>query len=344
VDVNLLACNVGSSSIRVAAFACANGGLEQTYAFRGDPAETAAALEAARAYGPFEAIAHRIVHGGRYAQCESADVDGAVRAEIARVQHLAPDHNPAALETLAKSESAFPGVRQVAVFDSAFHAGMPEMTAAYPIARDVAAHYGIRRLGFHGLSHRYSAQWVLRTNAAGKRPLRHVSVHVGNGVSAAAILDGRSIDTTMGFTPMEGAMMGTRSGSVDPGIVFELQRAGMPPESVRALLDGNSGLLGVSGVSGDYAVVAQGAAESDACRLALEMYHYRLAGEIARMAAVLAGLDVLSFTGGVGEHHPQLRETICSRLFLRVPSVFTIAAREEEMMAAVVSERVHAET
>lgn len=340
--MNILACNVGSSSIRIAAFACANGDVEQTYAFRGEPAEAAGALEKARDYGPFDAIAHRIVHGGRYAHHESAGLDAAVRAEIERVQHLAPDHNPPALKTLAQSEAAFPGVRQVAIFDSAFHAGIPERAAAYPIARDVAARYGLRRLGFHGLSHRYSARWVAR-NVDSPRPLRHVSAHVGNGVSAAAILDGRSIDTTMGFTPMEGAMMGTRSGSVDPGIVLELQRCGMPLESVRALLDGNSGLLGVSGVSGDYAVVAQRAAESDACRLALEMYHYRLAGEIARMAAALAGVDALSFTGGVAEHHPQLREAICSRLkFLGVSPVFTVAAREEEMMALAVSQRVHA--
>lgn len=335
--MKLLACNVGSTSLRLEAFATGSDvTLETLHRFHGSQDSAGEELQRASAYGPFDAIAHRIVHGGRFALHQAMPFDVEVEAEVRRVAYLAPDHNIPALNVVEQCRSVFGSTAmQFGVFDSAFHATMPEHVSTYPLPRDLRTGYGIRRYGFHGLSHRYSAEWVLQR--VDERPLRHISIHAGNGVSAAAIVNGVSYDCSMGFTPLEGAMMGSRSGSLDPGILLEFMAGGMSAERIRQAIDRESGLLGVSGMSSNYADVAAHADTNDACRLALHMYHHRLAGEAARMAASIGGVDVLSFTGGVAEHQPQLRKDISAALgFLAIPHAFTIEAREEHVMASIV--------
>ena len=264
--------------------------------------------------GGIEAAGHRVVHGGQSLQATTR-VTPAVKDEIRKFAEFAPEHNRLELDAMAAVEQMLgPSIPQVAVFDTAFHITMPEAARVYPGPYDWYER-GIRRYGFHGISHQY----VSRRAAAMIPPnedLRLITCHLGNGASLAAVRGGRSIDTTMGFTPLDGLMMGTRPGSLDPGIgIYLMRHQGMDAARLDRLLNHESGLQGVSGVSGDMReVLAAAAAGNTRARLALDVYVHRLCRYLGAMAASLGGVDALVFTAGVGENSPQIRERVCLQL------------------------------
>jgi acetate kinase len=263
---------------------------------------------------------HRVVHGGR-AFRESTRITPEVRAGIARMASFAPEHNRLELEAIEAMERILgPDAVQVAVFDTAFHASLPPPAYVYP-GPYAWVDQGIRRYGFHGISHQYASRRAAAILGRDLASLRMITCHLGNGCSLAAIRDGSSIDTTMGFTPLEGLMMGTRSGTVDPGIVIHLVRhLGLSAEALDRVLNKESGLLGVSGVSGDMRAVLAAMDRGDArAQLAFDVYVHRLRSEIGAMLASLGGLDALVFTAGVGENSPQVRaQTVEAFAFLGV--------------------------
>src|SRR5262245_54838041 len=262
-----------------------------------------------------DAVGHRVVHGGsRYTR--SVRIDDAVKAAIAELAELAPLHNPANLEGIRAAEAALPGVPQVAVFDTAFHATIPAAAHVYPLLYAWYAEKGIRRYGFHGLSHAYCTRRALQMLNRPAEGTRLIICHLGNGCSASAVKDGLCVDTSMGFTPLEGLMMGTRSGSVDPGLLLHLLRhGGMTAEQLDQMLNHESGLLGVSGVSADMReVMAAASSGNEQARLALEIYAHRARQTLGGLAATLGGVDALVFTAGVGENAATVRAMICDGL------------------------------
>jgi acetate kinase len=258
------------------------------------------------------AAGHRVVHGG-HRFTAATPVDDGVVAGIGELTHLAPLHQPRALAGIAAVRAALPRLPAVACFDTAFHAGLPAAAAAYALPAAWTRRFGLRRFGFHGLSHAYAAGRAAQLTA-GNNALRRrvVTCHLGAGASLAAILDGRSVDTTMGFTPLEGLVMATRSGNVDPGLVVWLLRyGGLSVDEVSEGLEHAAGLAGLAdlpGGSGDMRDVRLAAARGNpGARLAIEVHAHRLRAQIAAMAAALGGLDTLVFTGGIGEHQPEVR-------------------------------------
>ncbi len=261
-----------------------------------------------------DVVGHRVVHGGQAYQ-QSVWVDEKVKEAIAQLIPLAPAHNPASLEGIHAIEQLLPDVRQYAVFDTAFHSKMPDVAAFYPVPQEWTDS-GIRRYGFHGISHQYCSQRAAELVERSLEDLRIVTCHLGNGCSLAAVRGGHSIDTTMGFTPLEGLMMGTRSGSIDPGILTYLMREkGYTSEQLDHQLNKESGLKGVSGLSSDMRKLKPAMDEGHAqAKLAVDMYIHRLSAGIAAMTASLGGLDVLVFTGGVGENTSFIRNSVCQSL------------------------------
>jgi acetate kinase len=250
------------------------------------------------------AVAHRIVHGGERFSAPVV-IDSAVEAELGVLRELAPLHNGPALAAIADAKRALPGVPHVAVFDTAFHATMPEAATLYAVPRRWHDEWGIRRYGFHGLSVQWAAEQV--------RALRLVVCHLGGGCSVTAVAEGRSIDTTMGFSPLDGVPMATRSGGIDPEIVLHLLRRGrLDAGEIEHALERESGLLGLSGVSARVEELER-SPEPNA-GLALEVFARRVGGAVAAMAAALDGLDALVFTGGVGEHSAGVRAAVCNCL------------------------------
>jgi acetate kinase len=265
--------------------------------------------------GDFDAAGVRVVHGGS-AFRDSVIVDAAVLAELHNLDDLAPLHNPPAVRAIEVLRRLHPERVVIACFDTAFHSTIPEAAAVYAVPWEWTETWGVRRFGFHGLSHQSAAR---RAAAMLGRPiaeLRTVTCHLGAGASLAAVAGGRSVDTTMGFTPMEGLVMATRSGSVDPGLMLHaLRRHGMTPEQLERALDRSSGILGVSGISADMREVEAAALRGDPrARLAVDVYVHRLCGAVAQMAATMGGLDVLVFTGGVGEGSALIRAQACGAL------------------------------
>ena len=270
-------------------------------------AADAAALEAAvSGFGPLQAVGHRIVHGGT-AFVGPVLVDPAVRSRLSTLVDLAPLHQPRSLAALDAVSQVLPEVPAVACFDTAFHADLPAAAATYALPREWRARWHLRRYGFHGLSHAYVARRAAQL-VPSPAPLRLVSCHLGAGASLAAISGERSMDTTMGFTPLEGLVMATRSGTVDPGLVLWLEEhVGTPPAELAATLEHRSGLLGLAG-SPDMPSVLRAAHQGDPdALLALDVYLHRLRSAIAAMTASLGGLDALVFTGGVGQNSPEIR-------------------------------------
>ena len=260
------------------------------------------------------AVGHRVVHGGDKLT-EPVVITPAVIAEIGRAADLAPLHNPYNLLGIEAARSAFPSVPQVAVFDTAFHSTMPPVAHLYAIPYQLYHHHRIRRYGFHGTSHGYVRHHLPRVLKK-KLPRRVVSLHLGNGASACAILNGASVDTTMGLTPLEGLMMGTRSGDIDPAVIGHLVgREEMSVGDALALLNQQSGLRGVSGLSGDVRDLLQAEGEGDErAKLALDLYCYRIGKTIGAMAAVMGGVDAVAFTAGVGENAPVIRSRSLTQL------------------------------
>ena len=256
-------------------------------------------------------VGHRVVHGGQDYQ-ESTLISPDVKKTIARLAVFAPVHNPVNLEGIEAIENILPNVPQIAVFDTAFHAQLPPAAFVYPGPYEWLEN-GIRRYGFHGISHQYCARRAAEILGRDLADLRLISCHLGNGCSLAAIRGGVSVDTTMGFTPLEGLMMGSRSGSIDPGIIIHLlRRSDLTAEKLDDILNQNSGLKGISGVSGDMRQIGNAISQGNQrAQLALDIYIHRLRAGIGAMLASLGGLDALIFTAGVGENSAVVRSAAC---------------------------------
>ena len=283
----------------------------------GERSEPLASFEALAHLEPgrIAAVAHRIVHGGARFR-EATLVDSEVRDEIVALEGLAPLHNAAAIEGIQAAEKALPGTPQVAVFDTTFHNTMPEAASVYAVPRSWREEFGIRRYGFHGLSVAWCAEQVPRLLQRRPDELRLVVCHLGGGCSVTAVKAGRSVDTTMGFSPLEGLPMTTRSGSIDPGALTYLMREhGLDAEELERTLNLDSGLKALAGGSGSMLEIEQAAAVGDAgAELALEVFLHGLTGAIATMTAALGGLDALAFTAGIGEGSALVRRLACRRL------------------------------
>jgi acetate kinase len=313
--MRVLTVNAGSSSLKLSLIGAGDEliAAEELPADRGFAAHEQ--LEAALAtLAPADAVGHRIVHGGTRFIAPVRIDEGTIR-ELRSLVPLAPLHQPAALAAVAAVEEVRPDLPAVACFDTAFHANMPSAAATYALPREWRERHALRRYGFHGLSHAHAAR---RTAALlQRRPgdLRVVTCHLGAGASLAAVAGGRSVDTTMGFTPVEGLIMATRSGSVDPGLLmWLLEHGGRTVSDVSDALEYRSGLLGLAG-SADMRVVLARAAEGEPeARLARDAYVHRLRGLIAVMAAAMDGLDALVFTGGVGERSSEIRRAAADGL------------------------------
>jgi acetate kinase len=259
-------------------------------------------------------VAHRVVHGGeRFA--EPTRIDAEVEAEIAKLCPLAPLHNPANLAGIRATRELLPGLVHVAVFDTAFHQTMPRRARAYALPRELAERHGIRRYGFHGPSHAHVAARAAEHLGEDVRDLRLITCHLGNGCSVCAVEYGRSVETSMGMTPLEGLAMGTRCGDLDPGVILHLLRSGYGVDDLDRLLNEQSGLAGMSGAGKDLRDIEQRAAAGDEdCRLALHVFAHRLRKYIGAYAAVMGGVDAIVFTGGIGQHSALIRHRACQRL------------------------------
>jgi acetate kinase len=331
--LNILALNSGSSSIKFASYGAGASALEEL--LRGD-VETRGADDAASAIGEIarrladaglptpDAIGHRIVHGGPKL-LRHCRIDAPVLRELERAATFAPLHGPAALAVLSLAKEKFPRAAQVSCFDTAFHAQMPEVARTLPLPKGLRSE-GIHRYGFHGLS----CESIVH-QLAGELPQRLVIAHLGNGCSVTAVKSGASIDTSMGLTPTGGVIMGTRTGDLDPGaLVYLLREKKLDASALEDLVDRRSGLLGISGLSSDMRRLREVASSNADARLAVEMFRYSVRKQVGAMAAALGGMDLLVFTGGIGENDAQAREAICEGLGWRVR---VIATREEERIA-----------
>lgn len=321
--MRVLALNCGSSSLKFALLETVSGDrlLEGSEALgEGSHGAALAALlerlEAAPALrASIQAVGHRVVHGGD-AFSQATRIDAGVLCGIEAASALAPLHNPANLLGIRRLRAALPGLPQVAVFDTAFHQTLPPRAHLYALPRFLDREHGVRRYGFHGTSHRYVAAEAVRRLQLDAAKSRVISAHLGNGCSLAAVLGGRCVDTSMGLSPLEGLVMGTRSGDVDPGLHLYLsQRLGLDLTRVTALLNEESGLLGISELSGNVRELEAAEREGHSgASLALEIFCYRLARYAAGLTVALAGLDALVFTGGVGENSARVRTGVLELL------------------------------
>ncbi len=348
--MRVLVVNAGSSTVKLSLI----GNDDETVATRElsapqsqlNTAELQQALDAG--LGEADAIGHRIVHGGERFR-DAALISGDVERELRDLTDLAPLHQPKSLAALDAVTEALPQTPSVACFDTAFHATMPAATATYAIPAAWRKRWGLRRYGFHGLSHAWVARRAPQLLRAPAR--RIVNCHLGAGASLCAIKDGRSIDTTMGFTPLEGLVMATRSGSLDPGmLLWLLEREAISESELAAALEYESGLLGLAGTADMREILRRAGSDDQAAVLALDVYIHRLKAGIASMAAALGGLDALVFTGGVGEHAPAVRSQAAAGLrFLgveldeprnqRASGDMEIGARGAGVAAAVIAAR-----
>jgi acetate kinase len=311
--VRVLVVNAGSSSLKLSVL----GDGEVEAATTVERWEGSGHLEPVQAFldgvEEVDAVGHRVVHGGpRYS--EPARVDAELIDYLDSISDLAPLHNPRAVAGIHAVAEVLPQTPALACFDTAFHATLPAEAHTYALPREWNARWRLRRYGFHGLSHAYASRRA--GELAGAPDARMVSCHLGAGASLAAVRDGVSRDTTMGFTPLAGLVMVTRSGDVDPGLLmWLLQHGGVPVDELNEALEKRSGLKGLSGTSGDLRDVLAGRAAGDPdCALAFDVFVHQLCREIAAMTAAVGGLDVLVITGGLGEHAPLVRERVADRL------------------------------
>jgi acetate kinase len=304
--VNVLVVNAGSSSVKLRVLGDDDELLGEhdldaprSEIDEDDLARALAELPTSRIVG------HRVVHGGRRFR-QAVRIDEEVLHALHALTDLAPLHQPKSLAGIEAVCRALPDVPAVACFDTAFHATLPDAAATYALPAALRERFGLRRYGFHGLSHAYASRRAAELLGRPANGLRVVTCHLGAGASLAAVRDGRSVDTTMGFTPLEGLVMATRSGSVDPGLVlWLLEHERMTEPQMAATLEHESGLLGLAGTADMRELLAR---DDDAAKLALDVYTHRLRAGIAAMAAALDGLDALVFTGGVGENAPEVRQ------------------------------------
>ena len=352
--MRVLVVNAGSSSVKLRVLDADDGiAASVDLPAENGRADAAAVRRALTGFGAVDATGHRVVHGGTELT-RAVVIDARIEQQLRALTDLAPLHQPAALAMLDVVRAALPGVPAVACFDTAFHATMPAAAATYALPAEWRRRWPLRRFGFHGLSHAYAARRA--TELIGRAPLpsnagagaaatgvlRVVTCHLGAGASLAAVAGGRSVETTMGFTPLEGLVMATRSGSVDPGLVLWLvEHAHLTQAEIGDGLEGRSGLRGLAG-TGDMRAVLDAAERGDAdAALALDVYVHRLRAGIAAMAAAMGGLDALVFTGGVGENAPAIRARAAGGLaFLGVavdPQRNAAPSRDSE--GAIVADR-----
>ncbi|MDP9092972.1 MAG: acetate/propionate family kinase [Actinomycetota bacterium] len=312
--MRVLVVNAGSSSLKLRLLDD-NDVLEQSADLPAGPngLDTAALEQVIAPWPRPDAVGHRVVHGGNQFTGPVA-VDDAVRQQLEDLVDLAPLHQPKSLAALDAVTATLPSVPAVACFDTAFHATMPAAAATYAIPREWRERYGVRRYGFHGLSHSYCARRAAELVGRPLAGLRMVTCHLGAGASLAAVVDGHSVDTTMGFTPLEGLVMATRSGSVDPGLLLWLEEhEHLTPHDIATALEERSGLLALAG-SADMREIEAAAGDQPDAQLALDVYTHRLVAGIAAMTAAATGIDVLAFTGGVGERSAEVRRRAAGRL------------------------------
>ncbi|HYN48553.1 MAG TPA: acetate/propionate family kinase [Candidatus Nanopelagicales bacterium] len=335
----ILVVNAGSSSLKLRVLDAADVvvATADLPAPRGST-DAGAIAEAVAGFGALRAVGHRIVHGGtRYSGPVLLDEE--VEAHLRALTDLAPLHQPKSLAALAAVNAVLPAVPAVACFDTAFHAGMPAAATTYAIPREWRKRWELRKYGFHGLSHAYASRRAAEMLGRPVAELRIVTCHLGAGASLAAISGGRSVDTTMGFTPLDGLVMATRSGSIDPGLVLWLEEhVRMPPAELASTLEHRSGLLGLAGTADMRAILAAEASGDEAAILGLGVYLHRLRASIAAMVAALGGLDVLVFTGGVGENAPAIRARVAADLAylgVAVDPAANAAARDDAEVGVV---------
>jgi acetate kinase len=260
------------------------------------------------------AIGHRVVHGGERFH-KPALVDDELLSEITAIIPLAPLHNPANIEGIIAARAIAPDVPNFAIFDTAFHQSMPPYAYRYPLPQDWYESYHVRRYGFHGTSHHYVALQASKILQKSLDELNLITFHIGNGVSACAIEKGRSIDTSMGMTPLEGLMMGTRCGSIDPSIIaYITHQSTLSIEAVDAILNKKSGLFAIAGTNDLRSIIEAKNRGDENATLAIDMFAYRLRKQLGEYMAVLRGVDAIVFTGGIGEHSPLIHEKVCEGL------------------------------
>ena len=303
-----------------------------------DRAAISCAIRALAEEREIKAVGHRVIHGGVEFQ-GAARIDDKVKATIARLAELAPLHNPPALEAIKATEAALPGVPQVAVFDTAFFARLPQRAYIFPLPYEWYEQWGVRRFGFHGISNAYCAARAAELLGRSQSELRIVTCHLGGGCSATAVRGGLPVMTTMGFTPLAGLMMGTRPGSVDPGILIHLQRRhGLTADDLDDALNHRSGLLGVSGVSPDIAKVESAASRgNERARLAFDIFADNVRSAIGALTVTMGAIDALVFTDRVGEGSATLRAAVCEGLEcvgLRLDAQRNAACRPDADVAA----------
>ncbi|WP_298556048.1 acetate kinase [uncultured Algibacter sp.] len=257
-------------------------------------------------------VGHRVVHGGKHFT-DTTEVTPTVKDKIRALSSLAPLHNPANLEGIEVAEAIFPNAKQVAVFDTAFHQSIPEHAYKYAIANEFLDEHSIRLYGFHGTSHKYVSEKTIEY--LGKEHSNIITIHLGNGCSMTAIKDGKSIDHSLGFSPVNGLIMGTRSGDIDQSIIFHLaDKFGYSLKEINTLLQKKSGMLGLTGFSDLRDIQAEAEKGNKSCQLALQMNAYRIKKYIGSYTAILNGLDAIVFTAGIGENSPLMRELVCTNL------------------------------
>jgi acetate kinase len=318
-ELRVLVINAGSSSLKFALIEPDSGkvlerGLVERLSGEGAHAKALDGVLAKLAGHAIAAVGHRVVHGGEHFSA-SVVLDAAAIATIEACSELAPLHNPANLAGIGAARALFPDLPHVAVFDTAFHQTLPPTAFMYAIPHELYERHKVRRYGFHGTSHRYVAEEAARRLGRPLPELELVTAHLGNGCSATAIRGGKSVDTTMGLTPLEGLVMGTRSGDVDPNLHdFLAERAGLSLSEITELLNRKSGLLGLSGTSNDMRTLLDARERGDArAALAIGVFTYRLAKAVLSLCAALQRLDALVFTGGIGEHAAPIRaETLAA--------------------------------
>jgi acetate kinase len=337
--VQILVVNVGSSSVKLRLLGDADGLVATKDLPRLEAGGLRDALDAFFEENPLiDAVGHRVVHGGStFSQPVLLDAD--VDSALETLSALAPLHNPPSLAAIEVLRWLRPNLPQIACFDTAFHANMPAKATTYAVPHAWRERWDIRRFGFHGLSHAWASRRAGELLGPGREQLRLVTAHLGSGASLAAVAFGRSVDTTMGFSPMEGLVMATRSGSVDPGLLLWVQRrGGLSAADVEAALEQDSGLRGLWGESGDLRrVVAAADAGDETAVLAYAIYVYRIQTSVAAMCAAMEGIDGLVFTGGAGEAAGRLRIDVCAALGflgLQVESASDEALRGDGVVSA----------
>lgn len=291
-----------------------------------------------------DAVGHRVVHGGEKFN-KSVLINDEVIEKIKECYDVAPLHNPVNMAGIDAITELMPGVPQVAVFDTAFHQTMPAEAYMYALPYELYTKYSVRRFGFHGTSHRYVARRVCDFLGIPYENQRIITCHIGNGGSITAVKDGKSIDTSMGLTPVEGLMMGTRVGDVDPGaLTFIMDKEHLDTKQLSNLINKKSGVLGISGISSDMrdidAAIAEG---NERAKLALDMYIYRIIKYIGAYTAVLNGVDIIVFTGGVGENQQPLRKAVCehlSYLGVKIDDAVNASSRGEEKVISAADSKV----